>query len=112
MVSDVEVASFLSSGVDSSLVAAVSGCSRTFTVGFENEGALYDETACARELADKLKTDHRCRYITKREFTEAVPRGMYDLDEPLYSRWCCPGRERMRYSEAITYIWSLRLCGA
>lgn len=83
MVSDVEVASFLSSGVDSSLVAAVSGCSRTFTVGFENEGALYDETACARELADKLKTDHRCRYITKREFTEAVPRVMYHLDEPL-----------------------------
>lgn len=38
LVSDVEVGSFLSSGVDSSLITALSGCDKTFTVGFEQEG--------------------------------------------------------------------------
>lgn len=83
LISDVEVGSFLSGGVDSSMVAAASGCGRTFTVGFENEGALYDETVYAGELAGMLGTDHHCRYITKEEFREAVPKVMYHLDEPL-----------------------------
>lgn len=42
LVSDVTVGSFLSGGVDSSLLAAVSGCQETFSVGFEHEGDKYD----------------------------------------------------------------------
>lgn len=83
LVSDVEVGSFLSSGVDSSLVAAMSGCGKTFTVGFEDEGSLYDETKYAKELAKELKVKNRCKYITKDEFKEVIPRVMYHLDEPL-----------------------------
>lgn len=82
LVSDVEVGSFLSSGVDSSLVAAMSGCARTFTVGFEDEGSLYDESTYAKELAKELKVKNRCKYITKDEFKEAIPKVMYHLDEP------------------------------
>ena len=82
LVSDVEVGSFLSSGVDSSLVAAMSGCGRTFTVGFENEGSLYNETTYAKEFANELKVQNHSKYITKEEFREAVPRVMYHLDEP------------------------------
>lgn len=82
LVSDVEVGSFLSGGVDSSLIAAMSGCSKTFTVGFADEGVLYDETSCAKELAEHFGMENNCRFISKEEFRAAVPKVMYYLDEP------------------------------
>ncbi len=82
MVSDVEVGSFLSGGVDSGLIAAISGCLKTFTVGFSGEGDLYDETGNAKEAADTLHLENNCKYIEKEEFEEALPRVMYYLDEP------------------------------
>ena len=82
LVSDVEVGSFLSSGVDSSLITALSGCDKTFTVGFEQEGKLYNEVTYAKDLADKLEVANYSRFIGKNEFKEAVPDVMYYLDEP------------------------------
>lgn len=82
LISDVEVGSFLSGGVDSGLIASISGCVRTFTVGFLDEGALYDETEDAKELADSLHLENNCRYIEKEEFERAIPKVMYYLDEP------------------------------
>lgn len=83
LVSDVKVGSFLSGGVDSGLLASVSGCDETFTVGFENEGSMYDETAYAGKLAENLQVKNHCKYITKEEFREALPKVVYHLDEPL-----------------------------
>lgn len=82
LVSDVKVGSFLSGGVDSGLLAAVSGCGETFTVGFRNEGKLYDETAFAGKLAGSLGIENHCKYISKKEFTEALPSVAYYLEEP------------------------------
>lgn len=82
MVSDVEVGSFLSGGVDSGMIAAIAGCVKTFTVGFSDEGAMYDETGDAKELADTLHLTNCCKYIGKEEFYQAVPEVLYYLDEP------------------------------
>ncbi len=82
LVSDVEVGSFLSSGVDSSLITALSGCGKTFTVGFEQEGDLYNEITYAKDFAEKLEVENHSRFIGKDEFKEAVPDVMYYLDEP------------------------------
>ena len=48
-IADVEVGSFLSSGVDSSYMAALAHVDKTFTVGFANK--QYDETDYAQELS-------------------------------------------------------------
>lgn len=83
MASDVEVGTFLSGGVDSSLISAVSGCHKTFTVGFSDAGRRYDETLYTKELAECIGVENHCRYIGKNEFLEAVPDVVYHLDEPL-----------------------------
>lgn len=82
LVSDVDVGSFLSGGVDSGLIASLSRCEQTFTVGFEGEGELYDETEDAKKLADMLHIKNHCRIIKKEEFADAVPEVIYYLDEP------------------------------
>ncbi len=55
-ISDVEVGSFLSSGVDSSYVAAVFNGDKTFTVGFDYD--KYNEISYAKSLSDKIKIDN------------------------------------------------------
>jgi asparagine synthase (glutamine-hydrolysing) len=58
--SDIEVGAFLSGGIDSSLIVAKASqyCAnlKTFTVSFDG---AYDESALARLVADKYKTDHK-----------------------------------------------------
>ncbi len=83
LISDVEVGSFLSSGVDSSLIAALSKCNRTFTVGFAHEGDKYNEITYAKELSKKIGIENQCKYISREEFKEAIPKVMYHMDEPL-----------------------------
>lgn len=82
MVSDVEVGSFLSGGVDSSLIASCFSGNRSFTVGFPSEGAHYSECSEAASLAAQLGLKHTCRTISEDEYWAAVPKVMYHLDEP------------------------------
>lgn len=55
-VSDVEVGSFLSSGVDSSLIAKLSSVDKTFTVGYDNK--KYSEIDYAKEFSDKINVSN------------------------------------------------------
>ena len=81
MVSDVEVGSFLSSGVDSSLVAVRFTGERAFTVGFDYEN--YNEIDYSRELVKETGLTHHTKTITTEEFWDALPKVQYHMDEPL-----------------------------
>jgi len=80
-ISDVEVGSFLSSGVDSSYVAATFNGDKTFTVGFDYE--KYNEIDYAKTLSDKIKIDNYSKLVTSEEYWDAIPKIQYHMDEPL-----------------------------
>lgn len=81
MVSDVEVASLLSSGVDSSYVAANFHGAKTFTVGFDYE--KYNEIPYAQELSAKVGIKNYSKVITTEEYWKELPKIQYYMDEPL-----------------------------
>ena len=93
LISDVPLGMFLSSGVDSTLVCALSArklgiTPRTFTVGFE--GDANSEHLIARETARQLGTQHTEHVFTAADF-DAVGRKIGALlDEPNGDRSCVP----------------------
>ncbi len=80
LISDVEVGSFLSSGIDSSYIVSLAKPDKTYTVGYENK--KYDETMYAKDLANKLGIKNESKIITKEEYLENISKIMYHLDEP------------------------------
>ena len=80
-ISDVEVGSFLSSGVDSSYVAATFNGDKTFTVGFDYE--KYNEIDYAKALSEKIKIDNYSKLVSSEEYWAAIPKIQYHKDEPL-----------------------------
>ena len=80
-ISDVEVGSFLSSGVDSSFIAASSDVDKTFTVGFNDK--KYSEISYAEDLSAKINTQNISKVITKEEYFKNLSNIMYYMDEPL-----------------------------
>ncbi|WP_054742731.1 asparagine synthase (glutamine-hydrolyzing) [Cellulosilyticum ruminicola] len=80
-ISDVEVGSFLSSGVDSSYVASCFGGDHTFTVGFANE--KYNEISYAEELSKEINIPNTNKVITPEEYWNVLPKVQYHMDEPL-----------------------------
>lgn len=80
-ISDVEVGSFLSSGVDSSIVATLSNVDKTFTVGYDNK--KYSEIDYAKELSEKIGVKNISKKITKEEYFSKFGDIQYYMDEPL-----------------------------
>ena len=80
-IADVEVGSFLSSGVDSSYVAATFNGDKTFTVGFDYE--KYNEIDYAKALSEKIKIDNYSKLVSSEEYWAAIPKIQYHMDEPL-----------------------------
>ncbi len=85
-VADVEVGSFLSSGIDSSYMAACLAKEnpdiKTFTVGFAEYEGERDEICWARELADELHIENDSKHIGEEEYWESLPRVQWHMDEP------------------------------
>lgn len=75
----IKVGSFLSAGVDSSLVTALMRPNNTFSIGFDSG---YDETKQARELAAKLDLKNTDKLLTDEEAFKTFPLIQYYLDEP------------------------------
>jgi asparagine synthase (glutamine-hydrolysing) len=89
MVSDVPLGAFLSGGIDSSAVVAMmarhsSQPVRTYSIGFEAEGAgaLYNELQYARRIAELFGTDHK-EIIVKPDVAALLPKLLWHMDEPV-----------------------------
>jgi len=85
LLSDVPVASFLSGGIDSSIVTAVAAQKlekklQTFSVGFDI--AEFDETAIAQEIAERYRTDHHRIQLSEEEVIHSVTEAVEKLDLP------------------------------
>ncbi|WP_028547344.1 asparagine synthase (glutamine-hydrolyzing) [Paenibacillus sp. UNC451MF] len=83
MQSDVERGCFLSSGIDSTAIAAHMRSIepiRTFSVGFEGPN---NETEIARQTASALDTEHFAKIITQKDFFDTLPKAVWHQDEPV-----------------------------
>jgi asparagine synthase (glutamine-hydrolysing) len=87
LMSDVPLGVFLSGGLDSSAIAAVTsrlvrGPLQTFSVGYEPR--YYSEFSFAREVARLVGADHHEVVLTADAFFDAVPTLVWHEDEPLW----------------------------
>lgn len=81
-IADVEVGSFLSSGVDSSYVAAVADVDKTFTVGFGND-EKYNEIGWAKRFSKAIGKENTSKVISPEEYWDSLSMIQYHMDEPL-----------------------------
>ncbi|MBM4762642.1 asparagine synthase (glutamine-hydrolyzing) [Bacillus sp. B15-48] len=92
MRSDVPVGSFLSGGIDSSIIASIAKefhpAIKTFSVGFERNG--FSEIDVAKETADKLGVENINYVITPEEYMAELPKIIWHLDDPLADPACVP----------------------
>ncbi len=84
LVSDVPLGAFLSGGIDSSIVVGLMSQLmnkpvKTFCIGFPEKD--YDETAYARKVADKFKTEHY-EIQVKPNAIEILPKLVWHYDQP------------------------------
>ena len=88
MIADVPVASFLSSGVDSSIIAMLAQeemksqgkTLKTFTIGFKD---LDSEIKDVKEFADFIKTDHKEITVSFDDYFESLKKCVWHFDEPI-----------------------------
>ena len=86
LMSDVPLGVFLSGGLDSSAVAALTTKIRkepieTFAVGYGEE--QFSELPFARKVAQHIRSKHREVRLSRDEFFEALPRLIWHEDEPI-----------------------------
>jgi asparagine synthase (glutamine-hydrolysing) len=83
---DVEVAAYLSGGIDSSTTVAYikdiePGVLNTFSIGFEEKD--FDESRYQQEAVRYLDTNHRAISCSSKEIAEAFPRVVWHSETPL-----------------------------
>lgn len=84
-VADVPVGTFLSGGIDSSLITAIyqqlnPGKVKTYTIGFDEAG--YDESADAKKVAAHIGTLHRELRVSSADAQSVIPKIPEMFDEP------------------------------
>ena len=86
LMSDVPLGVFLSGGLDSSAVAALTAKIRgdqiqTFAVGYGEEE--FSELPYAKKVAEHIHSDHHEVRLSRKEFFESLPRLIWHEDEPI-----------------------------
>jgi asparagine synthase (glutamine-hydrolysing) len=91
LVSDVDIGSYLSGGVDSGSITALAAAQlpfmRTFTIGFDLSSASgvergYDERAKAEHMSYLFKTEHYEMVLKAGDMERALPMLAWHLEEP------------------------------
>lgn len=85
LISDVPYGTFLSGGIDSSIVTAIAAKNapdklKTFSIRFES--AKHDESIYARKVAEYLQTEHHEFTVTEQQAKEFIPQLIDIYDEP------------------------------
>jgi asparagine synthase (glutamine-hydrolysing) len=85
MIADVPLGSFLSGGIDSSVIATLASQKNpdlhTFSIGFADE-PFFDETSYAKAVAKKIGTNHTVFSLTNKDLYSHVNDILEYLDEP------------------------------
>src|SRR5439155_23946071 len=89
LIADVPVGVFLSSGVDSTTLAALAaeegGSLQTVTLGFEEyKGTPNDETPLAEQVAHTYGTNHQTVWVTRRDFQDRLEHLFWSMDQPTF----------------------------
>jgi len=90
LMSEVPLGVFLSGGIDSSGLVALTKREmdrpvKTFSIGYESDGdpECPNELSYAEQVARSYGTDHHPYLLSAKEFREALPKVAWHLDEPL-----------------------------
>jgi asparagine synthase (glutamine-hydrolysing) len=83
---DVPVGSYLSGGLDSSIVAALGqkyarGSFQTYSLRFDD--AEYDETAFQRQMAQSIESDHHELVVTRDDIARVFPDVIHHTERPI-----------------------------
>lgn len=85
LISDVPLGSFLSGGVDSSIIAAIAKQKvqnlNTFSIGYADE-PMFDETEYAEAVAKKIGSNHYAFKLTNEDLFGSLGRVLDYIDEP------------------------------
>lgn len=85
LVSDVPIGTFLSGGIDSSLITAIAAQKvthlNTFSIGFK-EDPHFDESEYARLVSKKYKTNHHEFQLSRKQLLHSLNETLDYIDEP------------------------------
>jgi asparagine synthase (glutamine-hydrolysing) len=106
LIADVPLGAFLSGGIDSSIVVALMrelGVAplRTFSIGFPHP--RYDETAYARQVAQRFNTEHHEHLVTP-QAREVLDTLAYHYDEPFADSSAIPTYYVSRWTRASVTV--------
>ena len=90
MIANVEVGTFLSGGIDSTIVTALAANInpkiKSFSIGFDVEG--YNELTIAKKTAEYLGIENISVNVSEQDYIKALPSVAYYMDDPLADPSC------------------------